>query len=91
MTCCCLESSWRERIFALDKANNAMLYFRTDEQFEQHCAQGAHSQAGTILLKNTVMYVADYMVRLQHTPAQASKPRRMKAITASAERVESLR
>ena len=64
--------SWRERIFALDKANHSILYFRTDEAFAQHSATGAATQAGTIMLANAVLYVADY-VRYTHTHAHTRR------------------
>ena len=60
-TCCCVESSWRERTFAIDVAAHQCHYFRTDEAFQQHKANGAASMAGTIQLDNAVLYVADYM------------------------------
>ena len=61
LTCCCVESSWRERTFAIDVAAHQCHYFRTDEAFQQHKATGAASMAGTIQLDNAVLYVADYM------------------------------
>lgn len=63
-SCCSCSSacsSWKERTFALSVAKQQVLYFKSDEDFKAHSSTGTANQAGIISLKNSILYLADYM------------------------------